>query len=540
MDKRKSHKRKTPAPATDDALPVVLHRGELKKREGEKEEDKWKHIRDKKLKGEIIQREKLFGEAAETATKFQEWLLPSEAGYLEAEGLEDTRHFSQEAIVKEVDVTSARKAFDLQLPDLGPYHVDYNANGVFMLLGGRKGHLAMMDWKKTRLMMEFQVRETIRDVKFLHNETFFAVAQKKYVFIYDRRGVELHCMRDHIQPLKLEFLPHHFLLASIDKAGILRYQDTSTGVLLTQHRTHLGRGGVMRMNPYNSVLGLGHSNGTVTMWSPNMSTPLVSMLCHRGPVTSVAYDSEGVHMVTGGMDGKVKVWDVRKFLPLHTYFAPTTPKSIEISQKGLVAVGCGSKIEIWRDALSTKQVKPYLSHRLAKGAQVEDLAFCPYEDVLGTGHSAGISSLLVPGAGEPNFDTYVANPYETLKQRREAEVHRLLDKLPSDTIALDPNTIGGILQTSKDNQLSKVVLSKEANKANAIAAGKEVKLKNKMKGKNKPSRRHKRKQLNVITAEMAMKREMLEKQKSDKKNPAASETDRDSSLPLALARFQRK
>jgi hypothetical protein len=45
-----------------------------------------------------------------------QWLLPSEAGYLEAEDLEDTRHFSQEAIVKEVDITSARKAFDLQLP----------------------------------------------------------------------------------------------------------------------------------------------------------------------------------------------------------------------------------------------------------------------------------------------------------------------------------------------------------------------------------------------------------------------------------------
>lgn len=186
------------------------------------------------------------------------------------------------------------------------------------------------------------------------------------------------------------------------------------------------------------------------------------------------------------------------------------------------------------------QVKPYLSHRLAKGAQVEDLVFCPYEDVLGTGHSAGISSLLVPGAGEPNFDSYVANPYETLKQRREAEVHRLLDKLPPDTIALDPNSIGGILQAGKDNQLAKVVLAKEANKANAIAAGKEVKLKNKMKGKNKPSRRHKRKQLNVITAEMTMKREMLEKQQLEKNKPAVSEAAPDSSIPLALARFKRK
>lgn len=164
-------------------------------------------------------------------------------------------------------------------------------------------------------------------------------------------------VQDHVSPLKLEFLPHHFLLASIDKAGILRYQDTSTGALVAQHRTHLGRGGVMRMNPYNSVVGLGHSNGTVTMWTPNMSTPLVTMLCHRGPVTAVAYDAGGMHMVTGGMDGKVKVWDVRKFVEMHTYFATSPAKAVEISQRGLMAVGCGSKVEVWRDALSSKQVR---------------------------------------------------------------------------------------------------------------------------------------------------------------------------------------
>jgi U3 small nucleolar RNA-associated protein 7 len=61
-------------------------------------------------------------------------------------------------------------------------------------------------------------------VTFLHNEQFFAAAQKKYVYIYDKRGLEVHCLREHTQPAALEFLPHHFLLASVGEPGILHYQ----------------------------------------------------------------------------------------------------------------------------------------------------------------------------------------------------------------------------------------------------------------------------------------------------------------------------
>lgn len=64
-----------------------------------------------------------------------------------------------------------------------------------------------------------QVAETTRDVCFLHNELFFAAAQRKYVYIYDKRGLEVHCLREHTSPTALQFLPHHFLLASIGESG---------------------------------------------------------------------------------------------------------------------------------------------------------------------------------------------------------------------------------------------------------------------------------------------------------------------------------
>ena len=43
----------------------------------------------------------------------------------------------------------------------------------------------------------------------------------------------------------------------------------------------MGTCDVMRQNPWNAVMNLGHSNGVVSMWTPNMSTPVVKMLCHK-------------------------------------------------------------------------------------------------------------------------------------------------------------------------------------------------------------------------------------------------------------------
>lgn len=93
-----------------------------------------------------------------------------------------------------------------------------------MLLGGAKGHMAVMDWQRLSLVAEFHLRESVHDVCFLHNSQLLAAAQRKYAYIYDGSGAEVHCLRDHVEPLALEFLPYHFLLASVGTAGWLKYQ----------------------------------------------------------------------------------------------------------------------------------------------------------------------------------------------------------------------------------------------------------------------------------------------------------------------------
>lgn len=173
-----------------------------------------KKIRDKKLRGNLKTVEDRYKTAALRA-KDAEILLENESGFLEPEAeLERTYKVRQDEIRENVGIEVAKKGFELKLEELGPYRADYTRNGKNLLLAGRKGHVATMDWRAGKLGCELQLGETIRDAKWLHNNQFFAVAQKKNVYIYDHAGVELHCLNKHVEAKYLEFLPYHFLLAS--------------------------------------------------------------------------------------------------------------------------------------------------------------------------------------------------------------------------------------------------------------------------------------------------------------------------------------
>lgn len=347
------------------------------------------------------------------------------------------------------------------------------------------------------------------------------------------RALYLCYIQEHGAVTKLQFLNKHFLLSSINKFGQLHYQDITTGEMIGNYRTGLGRSDTMEVNPYNNVVAVGHSGGTVSMWKPTSAAPLVKMLCHRGPITAMAFHPNGHILATSGMERKVKLWDLRKFGVLQTL--PGNAKSMQFSQKGLLATANGSFVQVLRDSSGSQEYSRYMNHSIVKGYQIKKVEFRPYEDVLAIGHSMGWSSILIPGSGEPNFDTWVANPFETLKQRNEKEVRSLLDKLPPETIMLDPSKIGSVKPSGKREKPTKKEI--EAEMEAAIEGAKSTSFKKKTKGRSKPSKMTKKKQEAIMRA----KKPFLEKESKDEVvKKKRKRTEEENQLPKSLQRFARK
>lgn len=195
-----------------------------------------------------------------------------------------------------------------------------------------------------------------------------------------------------------------------------------------------------------------------------------------GGVVSLGVDPSGVgggggrYMATAGRDGVVKVWDCRNWKGAVRSWGVRGGGAggvgeIEVgwSQKGALAVASGGSVNVrfpfsvfiavylsWhaadylRGGVTPRQVYTtpslhsphphstppplYLTHPIPH-RPLHSLRFCPFQDILTIGHANGLSSILVPGSGEPNFDSSEADPFEGKKARREREVKGLLDKV---------------------------------------------------------------------------------------------------------------
>ncbi|ELW69541.1 WD repeat-containing protein 46 [Tupaia chinensis] len=162
-----------------------------------------------------------------------ELLLAEEPGFLEGDDGEDTAKIRQADIVEAVDIASAAKHFDLNLRQFGPYRLHYSRTGRHLAFGGRRGHVAALDWITKKLMCEINVMEAVRDIRWVAS-----------------------------------------LLAS--ETGFLTYLDVSVGKIVAALNARAGRLDVMAQNPYNAVIHLGHSNEHRSYTKAHKSTARIS------------------------------------------------------------------------------------------------------------------------------------------------------------------------------------------------------------------------------------------------------------------------
>ncbi|CAE6473354.1 unnamed protein product [Rhizoctonia solani] len=418
------------------------------------------HIRDKKLKAKLHSQVAHASQAKALRQDATTWLASEPGGKMEVETeLERTWRTTQEEIIQAAgsDSVTGRREWKW---DLGPYRVRYSRNGRHMAIAGRRGHVITSEWQQNKIHSEIQLRETVRDITFLQDHTMYAVAQKKYAYIYDQNGVELHRLKSIVEPTRLEFLPYHWLLASIGNAGYLKYLDTSTGTMIAEQRTKLGACNAMTQNIHNAVIYLGHQNGTVALHTPSTPTPLVRLQAHLGSITSLSVDpnSGGRYLATAGQDSRVKIWDCRNWKGCVREWTVRggAPSEVEWSRRGWLGVIGGGSINVYAPPAvyapaprpnSTIPPSLYLTHPIPHRPLVS-MRFCPFEDAIAIGHAHGVSSIVVPGSGEANIDSFEDAVFQNKKARQEKEVRGLLDKasLQPDMIMLDPEFVGELAE----------------------------------------------------------------------------------------------
>jgi len=346
----------------------------------------------------------------------------------------------------------------------------------------------------------------------------------------------------------------------VGRNGYLKYHDTSTGEFVSSHRTKLGPCSVLRQSPSNAILHLGHSNGTVTLFSPATPDPVVKMLCHRGPVQSMAISPDGRYMATGGSDAQVKIWDLRMFKELHRSYGTVNRRpatSLDISATGVLGMAHGNLTTFRKDCflrapaltednetqVNVPHPQAYMSHS-TPGRTISTLRFRPFEDVCGLGTSGGISSIVIPGSGAAQLDSTEAgcNPYADTRMKGESEIRSLLDKLPPHMIQLDPGAVGSITRNVEMMAEAKREVMEEVNDRKNAERNQKRREKRRMRGKNKVGKQLKRKANNVIDGNLVKlrekKRELEERAKHGGDEGGLTESERvKAEAPAALQRF---
>lgn len=348
---------------------------------------------------------------AQRENRLNSLLQTQERGYIV---LEDGEQYpTQRQIKKNVACSVKEKAFSLDL-DEDDWKSSYSLDGRHIILHS-KSVVAAFDCKTLNVFFERTLRNVETSI-FLHNEQYCAIASDT-LFIYNKNGQEVHHLSHERNVRRMAYLPYHFLLVTLSDQPFLRYLDTSMGKEVAKLYVKEPSCCALSRRDDGIVL-VGGTRGVVRLFSPNSKEPLCSLLVNSSKISSIAVRKN--NFVCSSLQG-TNFYDFRNLKePIYKL-----PKSENVSLSNVLAMSYKNKITTFMNG------SEYIKETYQG---VNSIEFAPYEDILAVGTRNGLSHMIVPGAGDPNIDFYEDSPFLTKKQRREREVKKLMEKIPSSFI----------------------------------------------------------------------------------------------------------
>lgn len=102
-------------------------------------------------------------------------------------------------------------------------------------------------------------------------------------------------------------------------------------------------------------------DGTVRLWDVARRQELAVLQGHDGPVFGVAFSSDGARGVSSGRDGAVLVWDLEKRLPVRLIAAHESPAwSVAVTPDGrfVLSAGADGSVRVWHTETGSRTGAP--------------------------------------------------------------------------------------------------------------------------------------------------------------------------------------
>lgn len=170
------------------------------------------------------------------------------------------------------------------------------------------------------------------------------------------KGIEISTNGKPTKTLPTTFSPltiaanKNLIAISGDDQTLHIYSPTLTPI----HSTHDPSSPItaLSLSPTSTHLATGFSSGKITVFDTNTWTPTITRWSsHTGRVTSIAWSASGSHAVSGGLDGNIFIWSVKKpgkRVGISNAHKEGVNGVVWVGDGKVVSVGGDAAVKVWR------------------------------------------------------------------------------------------------------------------------------------------------------------------------------------------------